>query len=50
MVFTKDKKFYFDLKRLAVPMALGNLISFLITLTDSIVVGRLGDGATAAIF
>ena len=50
MVFTKDKKFYFDLKRLAVPMALGTLISFLITLTDSIVVGRLGDGATAAIF
>ena len=50
MVFTKDKKFYFDLKRLAVPMALGNLISFLITLTDSIVVGRLGDGATAAVF
>ena len=50
MVFTKDKKFYFDLKRLAVPMALGNLISFLITLSDSIVVGRLGDGATAAIF
>lgn len=50
MIFTKDKAFYSDLLRLAVPMALGNLISFLITLTDSVVVGKLGDGACAAVF
>lgn len=50
MIFTKDKKFYSDLRRLALPMALGNLISFLITLTDSVVVGKLGDGATASVF
>ena len=50
MIFTKDKTFYSDLKRLAVPMALGNLVTFLITLTDSIVVGRIGDEATASVF
>ena len=50
MIFTRDKKFYKDLGRLAVPMALGNLITFLITLTDSIAVGRLGDEATSSVF
>ena len=50
MLFTKDKSFYSDLKHLAIPMALGNLVTFLITLTDSIAVGKIGDGATAAVF
>lgn len=50
MVFTRDKKFYRDLRHLALPMALGNLITFLITLTDSIVVGKIGDEATAGVF
>ena len=50
MIFTKDKAFYSDLRRLAVPMALGNLVTFLITLTDSIIVGKIGDGATASVF
>lgn len=50
MIFTRDKKFYSDLKHLAIPMALGNLVTFLITLTDSVVVGKIGDEATAAVF
>jgi len=50
MLLTKDKEFYSSLKRLAVPMALGNLITFLITLTDSIIVGKMGDEATASVF
>ena len=50
MIFTKDKKFYSDLRRLAVPMAIGNLVTFLITLTDSIAVGKIGDAGTASVF
>lgn len=50
MIFTKDKRFYSSLKSLCLPMALGNLVTFLITLTDSIVVGKMGDGATSAVF
>lgn len=50
MFFTRDRRFYSDLKRLAIPMAIGNLVTFLITLTDSVVVGRLGDEATASVF
>lgn len=50
MIFTKDKSFYISLFRLALPMALGNLITFLITLTDSVIIGRMGDTATASVF
>lgn len=50
MLFTKDKGFYSSLMRLAIPMALGNLITFLITLTDSIMLGKMGDRATASVF
>ncbi len=50
MIFTKDKSFYSSLKSLCLPMALGNLVTFLITLTDSIVVGKMGDEATSAVF
>ena len=50
MLFTKDKEFYHSLRKLALPMALGNLITFLITLTDSIIVGKMGDEATANVF
>lgn len=50
MIFTKDKGFYISLFRLAIPMALGNLITFLITLTDSVIIGRMGDTATASVF
>ena len=50
MIFTRDKNFYRDLRHLAIPMALGNLITFLITLTDSIVVGRIGDEAIVGVF
>lgn len=50
MIFTKDRKFYSSLLHLAVPMAIGNLVTFLITLTDSIAVGKIGDAATASVF
>ncbi len=50
MIFTREKKFYKQLLSLALPMALGNLVTFLITLTDSIMIGRLGDSATSAVY
>ena len=50
MIFTRNKEFYSNLKHLAIPMALGNLVTFLITLTDSIAVGKIGDEATAGVF
>ncbi len=50
MIFTKDKAFYKELSSLALPMAAGNLITFLITLSDSIMIGRLGDSATSGVY
>ncbi len=50
MLLTKDRGFYSSLTRLALPMALANLITFLITLTDSIMIGKMGDEATASVF
>ena len=50
MILTKDKSFYKELFSLSAPMALSNLITFLITLSDSIMIGRLGDVQIAAAY
>ena len=50
MLLTKDKSFYRELFGLAAPMALSNLVTFLITLSDSIMIGRLSEEATASIY
>lgn len=47
---TKDKAFYKNLIFLALPIALQNLVSFLMTLTDSIMIGQLGERATAGAY
>lgn len=47
---TKDKFFYKSLITLAAPIALQNLVSFLMTLTSSIMIGQLGEDATAAAY
>lgn len=47
---TTDKGFYVSLVRLALPIALQYLVSFLITLTNSISIGRLGKEATASAY
>lgn len=44
---TKDKSFYKNLVKLALPMALQYAVSFFIILTNSISIGRLGKKATA---
>ncbi len=50
MILTKDKCFYKELSLLALPMAAGNLITFLITLSGSIMIGKLGDSATSGVY
>ena len=47
---TKDKLFYKNLVTLSAPIALQNLLSFLMTLTSSIMIGRLGRDATASAY
>lgn len=49
-IITRDKSFYKNLFRLAPPMAAQYMVSFLITLTNSISIGRLGSDATACAY
>ena len=49
-LITPDKDFYKSLITLALPIALQHLVSFLITFTDSIMIGQLGESATAGAY
>lgn len=46
----KDKALYRQLSFLALPIALQNMISFSISLTDNLMVGRLGEVAISGVF
>lgn len=46
----KDKAFYITLAKIAVPLALQNLITFGIGLMDNFMVGSLGDRALSGVF
>ena len=50
MIITRDLGFYKALFKLTAPLAVYNLIIFLIALTDSLMIGRLGEGATASAY
>ena len=50
MLITKRKGFYKKLLGLALPIALQNLISFSIGLTDTVMIGRLGDNAISGVY
>lgn len=50
MLITKRKVFYKKLLGLALPIALQNLISFSIGLTDTVMIGRLGDNAISGVY
>ena len=50
MLLTKRKGFYKKLLGLALPIALQNLISFSIGLTDTVMIGRLGDNAISGVY
>ena len=50
MIITKDKIFYKNLFRLAFPILCSNLLVFLVALSDSLMIGRLGDEATSTAY
>ena len=47
---TRDREFYRSLVRLAIPVALQNLITFLVTFADNLMVGSLGDSAISGVY
>ncbi len=50
MVFTKDKSFYKSLFVLSLPIALQNLVTFAVGLTDNVMIGALGDSAVSGVY
>ena len=48
MFFTKEKGFYHNLIRMALPIAAQNLLTFSISMADSVMVGGLGEVALSA--
>lgn len=50
MILTRDKSFYKTLVALALPIALQNLITFAIGLSDNIMIGALGDNAVSGVY
>lgn len=47
---TRDREFYRSIIRLAIPVALQNLITFLVTFADNLMVGSLGDSAISGVY
>ncbi len=50
MLMTKNKSFYKSLLKLAIPIALQNLVTFLVGLCDNVMVGTLGDSAISGVY
>lgn len=49
-IITRDKTYYKSLVLLAIPVALQNLISFLVTFADNFMVSPLGDAAVSGVY
>lgn len=49
-LLTRDTNYYHDLLRLAIPVALQNLITFLVSFADNLMVNTLGDGAVSGVY
>ena len=49
-LLTRDKSFYRSLIRLAIPVALQNLITFAVTFADNLMVSTLGDSAISGVY
>ena len=43
MKLTKDRSFYKSVLNIAIPIALQNLITFSVSMADTVMVGRLGE-------
>jgi len=50
MILTRDKRFYKNLISLSIPIALQNLVTFLVTLADNLMIGSLGDAAISGVY
>lgn len=50
MILTKDKSFYKALLTLSLPIALQNLLTFLVGLFDNVMIGMLGDNAVSGVY
>ncbi len=50
MIFSKDKNFYRELVKLALPIALSSLVTFSISLSDNMIIAKLGNEATSAVY
>ena len=50
MVLLNNKSFYKELFKLSLPIALGSLVSFSISLSDNMIISRLGTDAVSAVF
>lgn len=50
VLLTRDKTFYTSLVRLAIPVALQNLITFAVTFADNLMVGAIGDSAISGVY
>lgn len=49
-ILTRDRSYYHDLIYLAIPVALQNLITFLVSLADNLMIGKLGDYAVSGVY
>lgn len=47
---TKDKSFYHNILKLAIPISLQHMVTFLVGFADNVMVGRLGDDAVSGIY
>lgn len=49
-LMTRDRSYYRTLVRLAIPVALQNLITFAVSFADNLMVGALGDSAISGVY
>ena len=49
-LISKDKGFYKNVAKIAIPIALQNLVTFSVNLADSVMVGALGDAAVSGMY
>ncbi len=50
MIITRDKSFYKSLVLLALPIALQNLVTFLVGFADNVMIAPLGDAAVSGVY
>ncbi|MBQ7333712.1 MAG: MATE family efflux transporter [Clostridia bacterium] len=50
MVFSKDKVLYRELFKLSLPIALGSLVTFSISLSDNMIIASLGNEAASSVY